>query len=104
MLRNIIFLIIASILVIALTKYIYQVLQLAINLHEVLISWFAQVFSRSKTGLLLTKLLALFIIPLVSAGIIAGIYWIFKRKSLPIFNEVMWVLWIILATVLVITK
>ncbi|OGT29852.1 MAG: hypothetical protein A3E87_08910 [Gammaproteobacteria bacterium RIFCSPHIGHO2_12_FULL_35_23] len=104
MVKNIIFLIVASVLVILLANYLNEGLQQIMSFHDLLTGWLSQIFSKSKTGVLLVHLLALFIIPLVIAGIVAGIYWIFKRKSFPIFHEVMWVLWIILATLLVVSR
>jgi len=48
--------------------------------------------------------LALLIIPVGAGIIIGGIYWGFKRSNAPWLMQITWVIWIILATALVINQ
>ncbi|MFN7097285.1 MAG: hypothetical protein ACK4PR_06975, partial [Gammaproteobacteria bacterium] len=56
------------------------------------------IFSDGTVGTLLRKLVALLVIPLVCVGAPAGLYYVIYRKSMPYFTEAVWVVWIILAT------
>jgi type IV secretory pathway TrbL component len=104
MLKQVIYLVIASLVVVLLAVYLDQALQQLSNLYTMVAGWFSEVFASGRLGSILTELLSLFLIPLVITGVIAGAYWAFRRKSFPYFNAVVWTIWLVLATLLVVNK
>lgn len=99
--RQILFVLIASAAAVIALPYLNDVLGYYVHLHHLGENWLSGVFSNGQSGRILAELLALFFIPLIISLVISGIYWSVKRKKLPMFSEILWVLWIVLATVLI---
>lgn len=98
MLKQITSLILASLIVLLLSKYFTVGLGWVQGLHDWLYDVTQVVFSDSTLGIMLRKLVALLVIPLVCIGIPSGLYYVIYRKAMPYFTEAVWVVWIILVT------
>lgn len=100
MLKHILLLIVLSIIV------IIGLHQLALFLHWIgyghawLAGKFNLLFSGISFGFLISRVLALIIIPLIVALIPAFIYWLIKRSEMPHLFLVVWIIWIMLITII----
>ena len=96
------FLLLSSILCVLFVTQFGFFLHGVTKVHDVLAHGLAIIFSGSHIGLFIKETLSLLIIPVVIALIPGGIYWVVKRKSMPYLMVLVWVAWIMLATVLTI--
>lgn len=100
MLKHILALITLSIIVILFLP------QFAVCLHYIgqFHSWVAElllnVFSSSEVGRLITRVLALLLIPLIIALFPAFLFWVARRREMPHLATVTWILWVMLATII----
>lgn len=90
-------LIILSVIVVFFGKEIGIILQWIALAH----SFFLAKLAIILPNFLLRATLALILIPLLLALIPAFVYWLFKRRMLPNYMAVVWVIWFILATLIV---
>src|SRR3990167_10976728 len=100
MVKQIIILIIASLIVILASDYLNPILTWLMQLNDWLCGLLKQVFSRGLVGHTLTHALPLFVIPVVLGGLVSAVYWMFKRAQMAYFNEVMWAIWLVLTVLL----
>ena len=101
MLKHIIALILLSILVILGVAYLKPCLDALLAGHQWVDETLKQVFSGGKPGEITRQLLALLSIPLLIGLVPALIFWLARRKWFPFFMELVWVLWLIEVSALV---
>jgi hypothetical protein len=99
--KHFIILIIVSLLAVFFRVELQFALHGAMNLHDQLVNLLGVVFSGGRWGKLIELALALFIMPVVIGSVIAGVFWLFKRRTMPSMMEVIWILWFVLLTALV---
>jgi len=104
MIKQVVYLVLISLAVVLMATYLDKAFLYLIHTYNVLNSWFSNIFASTKLGLILTQLCSLFLLPFIAAMVIAGGYWMFKRKQFPYLVQTMWVLWLILATMLVVSR
>lgn len=97
MLKQVASLIIASIIILFLSPYIAKGFGWLDYFYTWLYHLSGTIFSNNDIGSLLQKLVALLLIPLVCAGLPAGIYYMIYRKTMPYLIQLIWVIWIIVA-------
>jgi len=102
MLKQVIAIIILSILIIVGMPYVQQGLQFVLSGHEWLSNLLKDVFSGGQAGNIIRQLIALLIIPVAVALIPAIIYWLARRAWFPYFMEFVWVIWLVQISALVI--
>lgn len=100
MLKTFLGLIVLSILVILFKAQFADLLHMVASLHNMASEKFAELFSGSSAGLLVAHLLSLVVIPIVIALIPAFVYWIIYRSEMPHWLVLVWVIWVMLATVI----
>lgn len=100
MAKHFIILIVLSILAVFFRTEVAFILHGALNVHDQLVSFLGNIFSGGQWGQLIELGLALFIMPAFIGGVVAGIFWLFKRNMLPYMMETIWILWFILLTAL----
>lgn len=101
MLKQVIYLIIASIIVILAMTYLKPVLTYVLQGYDWSVHELKQVFSNGLIGKTLTKGLPLMAIPVVLAGLVSAIYWMFKKSQFAHFDAVLWAIWIVLSTLII---
>jgi hypothetical protein len=101
MFKQIIYLIIASVLAVLLMPYLNKIFVYILQADNWVHLGLAKVFTGNAIGTFLTSLLGIFLIPLALALIIAGTVWVFKRTQFVYTMHVAWVSWIVLVTLLV---
>lgn len=93
---SILLLIVLSVAVVFFTREISFVLHWMAAGHQYLVEKLALLIANRSLRLTAALILA----PLLLALIPAFIYWIFKRKMLPDYFAVVWVIWFILVTLI----
>jgi hypothetical protein len=105
MLKQIIIIVVLSLLVVVSMPYAQQGLEYLVAGHDWVNQMLMQVFSGGQVGNMLRELIALLAIPLLISLIPVIIYWLIKRKWFPYFMEVLWVVWFLqTAAVIVLYK
>lgn len=92
---------VASISIVALKPTFVSLFALVNQLYLVMLSLLGKVFSMSAIGLIIQKVLALLLIPIIIVAIVAGVYWALKRKKLPSFMTLFWGIWLMLTAIIV---
>lgn len=100
MLKTFLGLIVLSILVVLFKTQFADLLHAIASLHNMASDKLAGLFSGSSAGLLVAHLLSLVLIPVIIALIPAFVYWIFYRTEMPHWLAVVWVVWVMLATIM----
>jgi hypothetical protein len=100
MLKSFLGLVVLSILVILFKAQFGDLLHWVAAFHTMASEKFAQLFSGSSAGLLVAHLLSLVLIPIIIGLIPAFIYWVFYRAEMPHWLSVVWVVWVMLATII----
>jgi hypothetical protein len=102
MLKQIIAIILLSLIVIFTMTQIQHGLQWLISGYEWVSQQLMNVFSGGSTGNLIRNLLALLTIPLLVGLVPVAIYWLAKRKWFPYFMEMVWVIWLVQASAIIV--
>ncbi|OGT07100.1 MAG: hypothetical protein A2103_02520 [Gammaproteobacteria bacterium GWF2_41_13] len=69
--------------------------------HSYLLTHIASIFSQSKeTAKFLERFIAIMATPILISSALSGIYWLFKRRSMPGIELFSWTVWIVLMTAL----
>lgn len=102
MLKQSLFLLLGSLLVVLLATELAFLLNFADQMHLLLASGLANVFAGGTIGSIIRHTIAFFLIPFFIALIPSLIYWAATRSAFKYFPHILWVGWIILATILVV--
>ena len=100
MFRNILLLIICSILVILFMPPFSQFLGMIDHFHNLLASKLALILSNNATGIWIRNVLALILIPIMVGMVPAALYALVRRRPMLYLTEIMWFAWLLLATTL----
>lgn len=101
MLKQSLFVLLASAIVVLLLTELAYVLFFVSSMHFFIAKQLAKVFAGGMIGNIIRDSIALFIIPFIIALIPSLIYWAATRAQFKYFTPIIWVSWIILATLLV---
>ena len=100
MLKMIASIILASLFVLIFEPYLAIVLDWLTSSQHYLYQILDVVFSSGKIGTILRNLVTLLLIPFIAIGIPSLIYYLIYRRKMPYFNESIWAVWIIIATII----
>lgn len=100
MLKNVVILILLSIVAIFFKIELAAVLHFLVVVHNKIASWIAPIFSGQQIGVMIQSVLSLILLPLLLVLVVAGLYWVIKRGKMPYVVEAMWGVWIILLVTL----
>lgn len=103
MIRQTLLLLTASVLAALGASYINKVLNFFVTNYHTLHDWLGGIFAHGEPGTTLTDLLALFLIPMIITGAISLGYWFIRRAEFPYFAYVLWSLWLVITTAVLIT-
>jgi len=95
MLKQIIAIVLLSIIITLTTPHIQQGLQYLLSGYNWVSHQLTEVFSGGSTGNLIRNLLALLAIPLLVGMVPVTIYWLARRKWFPYFMQLVWVIWLV---------
>lgn len=100
MVKHIVVLIIASIIAVFFRTEVSYIAHGLLMVHDKIVHVLSAVFSGGQWGQLIELSFTLFILPVIFGLIVAGIYWMIKRKAMPRMMELVWIIWVILLTAL----
>lgn len=102
MLKQIIAIVLLSILVTLTMPYIQDGIQTMLSGHAWVSQLLMEVFAGGSTGSLIRSLISLLVIPIVIGLIPVTIFWLAKRKWFPYFMQLVWVVWLVQVAALVV--
>ena len=103
MLKQMIILVIVSLLITLTFVYDQQAIQYLIWGHDYVSLMLRDVFSGGHVGSTSRELLAMLVIPVVAGVGFAGIYYLVQKRWFPYFMEVVWVIWLVQVSALIVT-
>lgn len=92
--------ILLSVLVILTSTYCEQALQLVLDFHDMVDNMLSYVFSPGQIGSLIAQLVSYLVLPFLLATIFAAGYFLLRRHFTPYFMQIAWVVWLIQTTAL----
>lgn len=101
-LKHLVAIILLTLLVILATPQVHAVVAALVAGHDWIAETLKSVFAGGTAGKILRELMASLAIPLLIGLIPAGIYWLAKRHWFPFYMEIVWVVWLIQTSALVI--
>ncbi len=102
MLKQIIVIILLSLAITVGMPYAQQGLQYLLLAHDWVADVLTGVFSGGQAGNIIRNLLTLLAIPVLVGLVPTIIYWIAKRKWFPYFMDIVWIIWLVQTSALVI--
>jgi hypothetical protein len=96
MLKQIVFLLIASILIVLFSAYGTLVLHWIGSLYQLIINLLSHVISNGSTGKIVRSVIALLAIPIIIGLAVNGIYLVIMRREFPYLTVSMWFIWLML--------
>jgi len=97
---SILILILLSVLAVFFIPEVRIILHGIADAHHFLLDKLALLIKGDYAAKIIRTTLALVLIPLILALIPAFIYWLFKRRMMPNYMAVVWVIWFVLITIL----
>jgi hypothetical protein len=101
MLKQVIALLVLSVVIVLSMSYVQHGVHWLLNAHDWVTQLLADVFSGGQAGSLLKGLIALLSIPILVGLLPAAIYWLIRRNWFPYFMEIVWIVWLVQAGALV---
>ena len=98
MFKQIILVIILSILAVLFVKEVSFFLQVLSNLQKYVSHLLSYVFSGDHLGRLIREVVVLSGIPILLSLIVNAVYWLIKKRTMPVFTAFMWLAWVLLVT------
>ncbi len=101
MVKQMIAIVVLSVLVVMGTLYAQQLLHALLAAHDWIAESLTQIFSGGEAGNLTRQLIALLSVPLLVGVIPAAAYWMLKRGAFPYFMEFVWATWLVQAAAII---
>ena len=73
-----------------------------IYLHNYIARTLRLIFSDDNVGQVIQDMVSLLVIPVFTGFLVAAVFWLIKRVAMPHIMAVIWVLWLILLTTIVV--
>lgn len=102
MLKQLIIVILLSLGIVYFMPFAQQGLTYLVQGHDWINEILKQIFSEVKAGNIAREVIALLIIPFAIALIPTLLYWMAKRQAFPYFMAIVWVIWFIQTTAVVV--
>ncbi len=96
MLKQIILIIVLSLIAIFFRVEISHVLNALVYVHNEVSHLLHMIFAEGATGRVIQNLIALLIIPFICGALVGLVFWLVKRATMPHIMAVVWGLWLIL--------
>lgn len=103
MFKQIVAIILLSVVVILAMQQAQYVIELLISAHAWVADTLTKVFSGDTAGDMARQLITLLSVPVVIGLIPTLVYWVTKRSWFPYFMDVVWIVWLIQTSALIIS-
>jgi len=97
MLKQSLFYLLLSVLLVFFAKYIHIFVVYIDWLYTYFNIQLAPIFSNSELGLMFRSIIALTLLPIAITAVPALLYRAFKNKMLPYYFEITWLVWLVIA-------
>lgn len=94
--KQVILLILISIVAMFMQGKLVYVLHGLLYLHDLIASWLSIFFSGGPIGLVIQGIIALILIPGIAGGLAALAFWLVKHVSMPHAMGTVWIVWLIM--------
>jgi hypothetical protein len=101
MVKQVILLIIASVLAVIFQNQIVHALNMLVTAHNREAQSLAGIFAGDHMGRMIQGVIAVVLLPVGVGAILSGGYWLIKKQMMPHTLTVVWVLWTVLLTTLI---
>ena len=99
--KNFLTLLIASLVVVFFKHELAYVMDWMLSIHDHVISLLGHIFSHGKSGMVVLSVLTLLLIPILVGVVVGGVYWMVRRNRMPYLVELVWVIWFVLMTIMI---
>lgn len=96
MVKQVILIVLLSLVAIFFRSEISHLLNAVVYAHNAVAKLLHFIFSDDTVGKLIQNVIALLFLPFVAGLIVALIFWLVKRATMPHIMAVVWVLWLVL--------
>jgi hypothetical protein len=101
MIKQIIILIALSVLVILILPLCHSVIHYLLTVYHFIYNTLDTLFVQSKNANFIKQLIAFLAVPLGLGAILGSLYFAVRRQKMPYIMEIIWIIWVILATTLI---
>ena len=101
MYKHIIYLLVLSVIVLFTIPYCNTGLHALLTVHSFIVNELGKIFAGGEIGHMIKNVVSVLIIPFGIGLIIFLIHWLFKRGHMPLLPNIIWALWFILMTAIV---
>ncbi len=101
MFKQLILIIIASVLAVMFQSQIVHGLNMLVVAHNKEAISLAGIFSGDQIGRLIQGVIAVVLLPVGVGAVLAGGYWLVKKEMMPHTLTIIWIMWTILLTTLI---
>lgn len=101
MIKQIILIILLSVVAIFFHHQLSHVLNGLVYAHHYITKALQTIFSEGHTARLIQEIISLLILPFLGGLIVAIIFWMSKRSAMPYAMAVIWILWLVLLVTMV---
>ena len=101
MVKQLILIVLASILAVMFQSQIIHGLNILVMAHNQEAASLAGIFSGDHTGRMIQGVIAVVLLPVGVGAVLSGGYWLVKKQMMPHTLTVVWVLWTVLITTLI---
>lgn len=101
MIKQLILLVIASVLAVMFQSQIVHALNILVSAHNREAQSLAGVFSGDHTGRMIQGVIAVVLLPVGVGAVLSGGYYLIKKEMMPHTLTLVWVLWTVLITTLI---
>ena len=101
MLRQILALILASIIVLVFTNYFATGLGWMLSMENAFNGMLKHIFANGALGQLLSRMSILIALPVLIGSIPISVYYLINKKQMPYTQQTIWGLWLVLASLIV---
>lgn len=96
MIKQILLIILLSAAAIFFQSELSHVIDFFVNAHQYVDKTLHSIFSQGQVGQLIQDMISLLILPFLGGLLLAALFWLVKRTSMPHTMGVVWVLWLVL--------
>ena len=100
--KHLVTLFILSLIIVIFKAEVSYVISWLFSFYLHMLNWLSYIFSMGSIGLILQKTVSLFLIPLIIAGIITGIFYAFRKKTLAVAPEIAWAVWLAMIVIVIV--
>ncbi|MDX1901608.1 MAG: hypothetical protein SFW66_06345 [Gammaproteobacteria bacterium] len=95
MLKQILIILVLSIVIIFFMPYAQMGLNYLVDAHTWVADHLKDIFAGGEAGNIIRQLIALFVVPVLVALVPVVLYWLAKRHWFPWTMEIIWIVWLL---------